>query len=470
MIVYDILLVFGLILFGGVCWAFWRHPAASFYHPATIYLVMHGIVFAVRPVLARIFDYRLIYEITQFNPSVSDKITVLVAADLALVVFTWISLKIAPQPVRIQWSREKIRQREILWVPFIVVASVITPIALYSVIQDWLVTSTNASSMKIDPATGVFYNTAANGWLQSAQLAMVPLVAVFAWLTRFRWWSLVPFAIFFVLRAGTGERGPIVVAAVAIVTLFLLDRDRKWPEWRGALLIGIVALAFNAIVADRGKAVREAFISDQAYQYDSPYESKPFEHMDFGNMEYFEFAVYAVPQRSGTFDYFLHNLQILTEPVPRIWWKDKPLGPPIAMYRLPDYGRPYGFTYSVPGIGWMAWGWPGVAIQAALFALIFGGLHRRLATGPQTPIFILVFTLMIASNVVSYRDGTLLTIVRNLPFYIGPIAAVWFVSLAFRSKRPATHRIRGRERADQDEDLSPADRRKALARLADQPG
>ena len=465
---YDALLVFGLLLFLGVGFVYLRHPAASFWHPLTIYLALHGIVFAFRPILARIFDYQLLYTSTRFQPSLGDKITVLLAADLALIVFVAVSLRVASRPVDLeiggtwQWRREK------LWVPFLAVSAIIAPIAVYAAADEWLATASNASTMVIDTATGVNFNTTGNGWFSTSQLALVPIVTVFAWLTRFRWYSLIPFGLFFLLRAGTGGRGPIIIAAVAIVILFLLERGRKWPEWRASVLILAMALAFNAIVTDRGKAVREAFIADEAYVSSGTQEAKPFEHMDFANLEYFEFAVYAIPQRSGTYDYFLHNLQIFTEPIPRIWWKDKPLGPPIAMYQLPDYGRPYGFTYSVPGVGWMSWGWPGVVIQSALFALLFGALHRRMAAGPQTPVYVLVFALMIASTVVSYRDGTFLTVVRVLPFYIGPIAAMWLLSIPLtrqfgrRSSFPAERR-----EARAGFSSLPAQRRKALAGLVD---
>ncbi|MFN2098883.1 hypothetical protein [Altererythrobacter sp. MF3-039] len=470
MVVYDILLVTGVLLFSGISWLYLRHPAASFYHPLTMYLAMHGIVFTIRPILSRIFDYQALYISTQFEPSLADKITVLVAANLALVVFAAVSLWIASRPVTYPKNIGDIH-REHLWVPFLVVAALVAPIALYSAVTEWIEVATDASTMTVDRYTGVNYNTANNGWLTSSQLALVPLVSIFAWLTRFRWYSFIPFALFFIMRAGTGGRGPIIIATAAIIILFLLDRRRQWPEWRSAMLIVLAAFAFNAIVADRGKAVREMFIEDDAYEAVRADETKPFEHMDFANLEYFEFAVYAVPQRSGTHDYFLHNLQIFTEPIPRIWWNEKPLGPPIAMYDLPDYGRPYGFTYSIAGIGWLAWGWPGVAIQAAIFALLFSWFHRRMANRPASPVFTLVFAVMIASAVVSFRDGTLLTVVRVLPFYIGPVFCMWALTFVLAHRFPSSPLAMRRARAEaaQVRHNSPAERRKSLAALAAAP-
>lgn len=441
MVLYDFLLAFGVLLFLGVGWAYLRHPAASFYHPVTIYLAMHGIVFTFRPILARVFDYRALYISTQFEPSVADKITVLLAADLALIVFVALTLLLAGRSVA-RGKTGTLNDREYLWVPFLITSAVVAPIAIHASLAEWIEVATNSTTMVLDRVTAVNHNTVANGWYATSQLALVPLVAIFAWLARFRWYALIPFAGFVLLRAGTGGRGPIIIATLAIIILYLLDRGRKWPDWRSALLIVLAALAFNAIVLDRGKAVRGIFIVDEASHVSEQGDTQPFEHMDFANLEFFEFAVYAVPQRSGTYDYFLHNLQILTEPIPRSWWKYKPLGPPIAMYRLADFGRPFGFTYSIPGVGWMSWGWPGVAIQAAIFALIFGLLHRRMADRPRRPVFTLVFAVMIASTVVTYRDGTLLTLVRVLPFYIGPIVAIWLLSFVAAHRPRATDRPR----------------------------
>jgi len=466
---YDALLIFGVVLFVATCLYYVQHPAASFYHPLTIYLAMHGIVFTLRPILARIYDYKALYASAQFQPSIADKLTVLLAADLALVVFAAVSLAIASRPLAAAPGTASGWPRERLWLPFVVVVMLIAPVGIYAAVEEWVEAAASVTTMVVDKVSAVNYNTTANGWIASSQLALAPLVAIFAWLTRFRWWSLIPFALFFLLRAGTGGRGPIIVAATAIVILYLVDRGRKWPEWRSAALILAAALAFNAIVADRGRAVRELFIADQSTARSDGVDTKPFEHMDFANLEYFEFAVYAVPQRSGTHDYFLHNLQIFTEPVPRIWWKDKPLGPPIAMYYLADYGRPYGFTYAVPGVGWLAWGWPGVAIQAAIFALIFGGLHRRLAERPRGKIYLLVFAMMIASTIVSYRDGTLLTVLRVIPFYVGPIAAMWLLSIPL-TRGLVAPQARTTPPQDQARSVrpSPAERRRALARLAEE--
>ena len=162
MVVYDFLLALGVLLFGGVSWAYLKHPASSFYHPLTIYLAMHGIVFTLRPILARLFDYRALSLSTQFEPSLSDKITVLVAANLALVVFAAVSLSVAPRPITYPAGPER-SGRDYLWVPFLVIGALVTPVALYAAATEWIEAATNSSTMVIDRYTGINYNTTANG-------------------------------------------------------------------------------------------------------------------------------------------------------------------------------------------------------------------------------------------------------------------------------------------------------------------
>ena len=285
----------------------------------------------------------------------------------------------------------------------------------------------------------------------------MPLTAAFAWVYRFRWWSLLPFAGFVILRAGTGARGPFIVASAMLILLYLADQRRRWPEWRSALIVGAAAVLFNFVVADRGEAIRDLFIDKTQAVHLAPDREHFFDHPDFANLEMLEYAVHVVPQLSGGYDYFLNNLQILTEPIPRIWWKNKPLGPPIQTFTLADYGVPYGFTFSIAGVGWMALGYLGVALQAALFALIYGLLYRRLLAGNASPFYLLFYTVMLGATVITFRDGTLLTIVRLLPFYGFPVMAVWIAYRATYRQAPV------RQRRTSGASPLPAERRRALA-------
>ncbi|MET0179918.1 MAG: hypothetical protein ABW194_05475, partial [Novosphingobium sp.] len=90
---YHILLLASLLAFVGVCVYYVRHPASSVFHPVTFYLAFHGLLFVIRPILAQIYDYRLIYRVYEFTPSPGDKITVILAANLGLFAFVAAALR-----------------------------------------------------------------------------------------------------------------------------------------------------------------------------------------------------------------------------------------------------------------------------------------------------------------------------------------------------------------------------------------
>ena len=256
---------------------------------------------------------------------------------------------------------------------------------------------------------------------------------------------------------GSGGRGAFVFAATAIAIIFLLERGRRWFDPRVAGLGILAVLVFNAVVIDRGQSLRSMLGSDLDGGYTTAHDLDPLEHMDFANLEYFEYIVYAVPQRTGSWDYFAHNLQIFTEPVPRSLWPDKPIGSPVKFFELWDYGTPIGMTISLPGAGWMSFGYVGIAIYAALFAWLYGAIYARLLGRSATPVAMLAYALLAATTIVVFRDGILLTLLRQLPFYFGPFL---LVLLFARFKKPNTPRtITPYDSAGE----TPADRRRALA-------
>ena len=96
---YDFLLLASCLVFIGTCIAYARHDAASLFHPATIYLAFHGFIFVIRPLFARFYEFDLVYRVYDFLPSMSDKITVILGSNLAMLVFVFTALHVGGQPV-----------------------------------------------------------------------------------------------------------------------------------------------------------------------------------------------------------------------------------------------------------------------------------------------------------------------------------------------------------------------------------
>ena len=418
---YEFLLLASCLIFVAVCAVFARQESASLVHPLTIYLAFHGFIFVVRPLFAYFYDFDLVYRVYDFLPSISDKITVILGANLAMLVFALVSLRAAGAPVSRTpnvFEFDELRRR--LTMPIVVVAVLLAPVAIASQLSNWSRRVDPLATMARDAGTGIMVNVDANGWFTDSALMLAPLSVFAVWLSRYRalGWGLFAFAS--LLMLGSGGRGSFIFAATAVSVIFLLERGRRWFDLRIAALGAVALLLFNAVVLDRGEAVRGLFGADDGYTSSMSEEIDPLEHMDFANLEYFEFIVYAVPQRTGSWDYFAHNLQIFTEPVPRALWADKPIGSPVKFFELWDYGTPIGMTISLPGAGWMSLGYLGIVIYAAFFAFVYAWIYSRLLVRSVTATSMLAYALLVATSIVVFRDGLLLTLLRQLPFYFGP--------------------------------------------------
>ncbi|QPC99214.1 hypothetical protein [Qipengyuania soli] len=458
---YEFLLLASCILFVGVCIAYVRQEAASLLHPASIYLAFHGFIFVIRPLFAWFYKFDLVYRVYDFQPSMADKITVILGANLAMVVFVAVSLKVASVPSQPVATGGFDRLRRAMVGPMLLVSALLVPLAVAAQLENWNRRIDPYATMARDAATGIMVNVEGNGWFSESALVLGPLAVLAVWLLRFRASGWLLFLAASLLMLGSGGRGSFIFAAAAVAFLFLLERRRSWFDWRVMAIAAISFLTFNAVVVDRGAAIRGVLGGDAGDTYTSAMELDPLEHMDFASLEYFEYIVYAVPQRTGSWDYFAHNLQIFTEPVPRALWKDKPIGSPVQFFKLWDYGTPIGMTISMPGAGWMSLGYFGLIIQAAIFAMLYGGAHSRLLTRNDDAMPRLYYALFAATSIVVFRDGILLTLLRQLPFYLGPLV---LIHLLVRLKSVRAARIPAQSHSAPVQ--TPAERRRELASRA----
>jgi len=414
---YLILLFASLAIFLTVIAIYGRQSFASVFHPISFYLLFHGFVFVVRPFFALWQDYHTIYTSFLFTPSPEAKAVAIVVANIGMLAFVVGAWRTGATVLPFRQERADLEQRQRLIVPFLVVATVLAPIAIYSLVD--IYGGGGWATMRLDRSSGVAINTTANGWFVEAQLLLVPLSVLFAWVTRFRWWSLAPLIAFVLIRGGTGGRGPFIVACVAAGLLWIYDSKRRWPTPRAIGLLSILVVAFYFVGQDRGAFVRAIVDDGKVIAVED--QQGFMESMDFANLEFLEYLTETIPRKTGTYGLFLDNLQVLTEPIPRKFWPGKPVGAPIKLYNLMDYGRPFGMTYSLPGNGWAQGGYFGVALWCGLWGMALGAIYSRFARGMQGNFAVALYFSFLPIFVIAFRDGQLLTIVRTAVFYLSPI-------------------------------------------------
>lgn len=425
---YESALALSVLVFGFVAAYYVRSPAFSVFHPLSYYCAFHGFIFVFRPVLAYFLEYKAIYWLYGFIPSPEDKLTVILAANLGFVSFAFFSLRAGSTPMvfKLDAFIDEERRRLGGILPFVLMICV--PIATYSLYRSFNgIVSGAESTMILDKTTGAVVNTTGNGYLTDAQLMLASCGAFVAWIYRFKLLALLPLIGFVVIRAGTGGRGPFITALTSVCLLYLYEKRVRIPGARVMIVVGLILAAFTAVGADRGSGIRQFLGFQEESQVEAAVSQDKFlEGMDFANLEYFEYIVYVVPQRSHTYDYFLSNLQLFTEPVPRVLWPGKPVGPPIQLMKLWDYGNPIGMTSSLPGVGWQELGWVGVVIWCGLWGHAVGRIYTIYVRGPQYSLHTISYMIFLPVLIIAYRDGVVITIAKQSMFFFLPVI-VWYL-------------------------------------------
>lgn len=421
---YLALLCLSGFIFVVVCLYYARSPAFSFFHPLTIYLAFHGLVFVFRPMLSWYYGFTAIYDLYEFSPDAYAKNMALIVANVGLVSFAATSLYFGNIAFENKFDALTEREAISLARPLTIVSLLLLPLIAYSTYLLWQARATNMAGYRFDAATGATVNVDGVGYIQGAQALAVALVSIFAWVGRFRPWTLVPAALFVLFRGGSGGRGPIIAMLLCFCCFYLYTKRRKFPDLRVLMMVTAGIMLFNFVGADRGHRIRALFTDDpEAYVWNER-PLAPMEGMDAGNLEFLEYLTDKVPRDTGTYEYFLDNLQIFTEPVPRALWKNKPIGSPVRLFSLFDYGYPIGMTRSLPGEGWMQFGLLGVAAWCALWGAILGRIYTAYVNSPQTVLQTSLYFCLLAMLTVFYRDGMLLTLLKQILFYLFP-ALLW---------------------------------------------
>ena len=438
---YFLVLCASGFVFAWVIAFYLRSGFASVFHPISVYLAFHGWVFVIRPFFAWLYDYHVIYQVYGFHPSLATKITVIVAANLGLVAFVLAAWRSGNVPFVFRQGPTDREHRHRLLTAFVPVAVLLGMIGVASLSSSYTAT---VWTMHRDAGSGITVNTTANGWFVEAQNLLAPLSVYLAWCFRFRWYSLAPLVAFVVIRSGTGGRGPFVVACFAAALLWLFDRRKQWPSAR-VLAVSLAVLGlFYLVGQDRGQSVKAFVNQGEVIRVEKKWDFM--ESMDWANLEFFEYVAHIVPERTGTYGYFVDNLQIFTEPIPRKFWKDKPVGAPIKMFSLFAYGNPVGMTYSLPGYGWAQAGYFGVILWCGLWGLALGAVYARFARSRQGNFAVAAYFAFLPIFVIAFRDGQLITILRTGVFYLAPVAAWWLAARALGIPDPNALRRRRAER------------------------
>lgn len=441
----PVVLGFQTIIWLALCYMFATGRSGSLFHPFCYYLFFHGIVFVARPILEYAFNFHGAFDYMWFYPTEAQIIFALLVSTVGLIafaIFGWAMDGSVPQlerPIPDGFSPAE-------WRAFMIVLVLILPVGLYSFYLD-LGQGLGGSDLiqgYHDPTTGIYILTNTTGYVASAEGALIPCCLMLIWGARFRPWSFVPFLAYIAIHLYIGWGRWAFILSIAMLGLLALHRRHsRWmrPSW---IIIGLATFVVFQQLGENRDYVKE-LVSGEPHDVDVIARNQPwierFDGLDLANFDYLTYIIDIVPAKSETYSYFTQYLQLFTEPVPRILWPGKPIGPPIDLVNLNAYGNFVALTESLVGDGWISLGWLGVFVTLGLVGYITSRLHRWFWRGEATNFKILVYCSFLPLTMQWFRDGGI-SIAKFVFFAVLPLI-IWQIVLRLTTGGVRDPRLRG---------------------------
>jgi O-antigen polysaccharide polymerase Wzy len=421
---YDLHLFVSLMLWLLLIAVYRRSQCASAFHPLTYYLFFHGLVFVIRPVFQHYLGFDTVYNLYGFWPSPETKQTALAITNLGLICFFFGAL--AAGNVRMKFPsveelRYRIRPRRAAVMALLIALPLIVLSLRYDLSANF--GSDDLRNLERDAATFHTIYTDNTAYLVEANVMLGAFGVMIAWVYRFRLIATVPFAIFVLLRISIGwSRWTFIMAGSSFALLYLFDRRRKWP---GAWTVGagVSLLLVFSLLSSQRDAVASWLLDRESENADYAIPSKHFfDRMDFADLEFVEYIVDVVPEKTGGYNYFANSLEVFTAPIPRVLWPGKPVGPPLVFFNINNYGFPVGITWTLVGEGWQSLGFAGVILWCSMAGVLWGRIYRWFVMHNNSMFVTLYYLLLLPLSLQWFRDGVLLTLLKFPLFFMLPIA------------------------------------------------
>ncbi len=410
---------------------------ASLFHPYTLYLVFHALVFVLRPTTVHLLGFDEQWDYMRFTPTDAQFVRTLVVADVGLLAFAAGSLAAGrPPPDAANPGPSALpAPTPAQWTAFVATVAALLPLALFGAYRDALIFGTLAAPGEagmFEPAGSnqtYFQNTTA--YVVKAHNLLVPLAALTAWLARFRWWSLAPVALVVGYRVYLGSRWGMVLALGIVLLLLLHRQGLRWPPLRMALLAMPLLLGFH-IVGENRDVLRNALgVGEQRYEQRTrnwPRGLAKYDTPSFANFDFLAYVVAAVPERSHTYTYFTQHLELFTRPVPRMFWPGKPRGAPVKLVDLNRHGWFGKRTVSLVGDGWLSAGWLGVVVTCGGVGWLLARAYRWFAVRRERLFPVALYCCYLPASVLWFRGGELVGAVRYGAWMVLPVLVWWGLS------------------------------------------
>lgn len=409
--------VFSIVLF----------KVPSIFHPAYAYTLFHIIVFVIRPIFVYAYDLSGEWNFFGVMPDTADIAIALIMSSVAYVIFCFSAIYVSPRIL--SWERSPYADHQRGEVAALTITWLILgPLALYSGFNNFQNGANYVESFARSVSeVPVYLETSA--YLDQAHNFLSGLSLITIVVLRFRAASFIPFVMFVGFRLFTGSRFGVVLAVMSLLFLLIAKRKAAFFSAKELAVVFGLFVVFAAVGNNRYilrellgytnvEVAQAAGLNSWVQWLDKP---------DFANFESLAYVIRAVPDLSHTFSYFTEQTELFTRPIPRMFWEGKPIGPPIQLVDLNQYGL---FTTRSPGlvgVGWMGLGVAGVVLYTGLTGYIMGRLHSYVFRNRYVSQVLILYTLLIGVFLIFLRDGYILSAVLYSFWTCTPILVWAFV-------------------------------------------
>ena len=394
-----------LVLIGAVVFLASR---LSFWHPATTYLLFHAYSFSVRA--WQLFDgaspmYAENGAFDVIRPEEFQR--ALLLADVALAVF--VAAAYYAHRRFEQAAHEPIRRRLINRAAVLMVAGLCLPVGFFVFL------TSKAGGVAANALTETNYYTVMGMW-------PIGCLGLLIYLRGFRWYLLLPTALYLGLVAVQGyHRFMLVLPLVFLASYYLQARRRRWPGLSilcGALLVFLVLPRLKSI----GQAVQAGDFNEAVQLVGDSFRST--KGLEGSSSEQFldQYAgALTMADDYGKVYFGSTYLAIVTLPIPRSLWPAKP-GLGDHTIEISTARRQYdreGRIITYLGESYLNFRYLGIVLLPALLGFFLTRWCLRATSGPLHRFDGYLYTVFAMAYVQLFRDGLLsifvFTVVHNMP-------------------------------------------------------
>lgn len=267
-------------------------------------------------------------------------------------------------------------------------------------------------------------------WQESSWLlitttwAGLALLALIYWY-GFRWWLVAPMAVYLFLMSVQGfHRFRAILPLLLLLQIYLDRRQKKWPPMVVVTVI-MVAMLFFYPMKTIGRMAQEGATFTEITQSSQEILSDVLAGQNGDQTVLDQLAAsLTLIDRAGKHYYGSTYLALLTSPVPRQWWPDKP---GLADYQK-DFSMPsrpmgeMGMIMTFIGEFYLNFGYFGIVGMSFLMAFWLARIYFRAYRSNYFSVVRFAYLLIACNLILVYRDGLMslfvFTVVNMMPLSI----------------------------------------------------